>query len=505
MDEPSNPGHSLACWIFLKVLSVVYCIAFVSFGLQIQGLIGSHGILPIADYLQAAHQQLGAAAYREIPCVFWLNSTDAMLRAVPVAGTILAVSLFFNAARRLTLVLLFVLYLSLFSAGQAFMSFQWDSLLLEAGFLAIFLTAARPRVWLLWWLLFRLMFLSGSVKLLSHDPTWRSLTALDYHYWTQPLPTPIAWYMAQLPSWFQSISVVFVFVVELGAPFLIFAGRRLRFAAAGAIAGLQTLILLTGNYTFFNWLTIGLCVLLIDDDIWRRLLSLQFIESVKRAAGRGARPETDRASVHFARFFDNSRRCFPPNPKGGRQRGVSIALLAFVGIVSGAQLLDTFFSVHLWPLASIQALVAPFQVVNTYGLFATMTTNRPEIVIEGSNDGSEWREYAFRYKPGDVQREPPWIAPYQPRLDWQMWFAALGSYQQNPWFVSLMRHLLAGTPQVLALLAANPFPGAPPRFLRAQLYDYHFSTPRERRETGAWWRRDAVAMYFPVVSLRPNP
>lgn len=479
MDEQNN-GYSLASWIFLKVLAIIYCIAFVSFGVQIVGLIGSHGILPITDYLRTAHEQLGVSAYREVPTLFWLNSSDAMLRAVPIAGVVLAISLFFNTARRITLVLLYVLYLSLSSAGQVFMSFQWDALLLEAGFLAIFLTAARPRIWLLWWLLFRLMFLSGSVKLLSHDATWRSLTALDYHYWTQPLPTPLAWYMAQLPSWFQSASVVLVFVVELGVPFLIFMGRRPRRVAAAAITALQVLILLTGNYTFFNWLAIGLCVLLIDNTIWRRVLS--------------------------ARFIENAQRCFPVRPQDRWQRGLSIGLLVFVGGVSGTQLLDTFFSAGPLPLfGSIQRLAAPFQVVNTYGLFATMTTSRPEIIIEGSNDGSDWRAYSFRYKPGDVKRAPPWVAPYQPRLDWQMWFAALGTYQQNPWFVRLMQHILLGTPQVLALLESNPFPNAPPRFLRADLYQYRFTTFQERRETGAWWRREAAGPYVPVVSLRANP
>ncbi|HLJ15575.1 MAG TPA: lipase maturation factor family protein [Bryobacteraceae bacterium] len=473
---PSSPSsHSLACWLFLKILAVIYFIAFVSFGHQILGLIGSHGLLPIADYLRDAHNALGTAAYRDLPCIFWLDSSDAMLQAVAVAGAVFAISLFFNTARRITLVLLFILYLSLSSAGQTFMSFQWDALLLETGFLAIFLTAERWRVWLLWWLLFRLIFLSGSVKLLSHDPTWRSLTALDYHYWTQPLPTPIAWYMAQLPGWFQAMSVGFVFVVELGAPFLIFAGRRLRRVAAAAIASLQILILITGNYTFFNWLTLALCVLLIDDALWQRVLS--------------------------ARFAEHARRLFPVKAPSGIQRDITIALVIFVGTVSGAQLLETFLGVRPWPLSTIQNLIAPFQVVNTYGLFASMTTSRPEIIIEGSNDGSQWREYSFRYKPGDVKRSPPWVAPYQPRLDWQMWFAALGNYQQNPWFVSLMRHLLAGTPQVLALLQTDPFPGAPPRLIRAQLYDYHFTNFSERHTSGAWWRRTPVGMYFPAVSL----
>lgn len=478
MTGQDSHDYPLACWIFLKVLAVIYGIAFVSFGLQAMGLVGSHGLLPLAVYLRAAHQELGATAYHRVPCLFWLNSSDAMLRAVPIAGTILAISLFVGAASRLTLVLLFVLYLSLCSAGQAFMSFQWDALLLEAGFIAIFLTPSRLRVWLFWWLLFRLMLLSGSVKLLSHDPTWRSLTALDYHYWTQPLPTPVAWYMAQLPAWFQSLSVVFVFVVELGAPFLIFCGRRPRWMAAAAITGLQLLILITGNYTFFNWLTIGLCVLLIDDTVWQRVL--------------------------HARLVAISQHSFKPDPGGRFHRGVSIALVALVGTIGGAGLLETFFGASPWPLASMQAWLAPFQIVNSYGLFANMTTSRLEIVIEGSNDGTNWREYVFPDKPGDVKRRPPWVAPYQPRLDWQMWFAALGTYQQNPWFVSLMRHVLAGTPQVLALLASNPFPEGPPHFVRAQLYDYRFTTFRERRETGAWWHREPAGMYFPVVSLRSN-
>ncbi|MGH6798843.1 MAG: lipase maturation factor family protein, partial [Roseiarcus sp.] len=470
--------YSLSCWLFLKILAVVYGIAFVSFGVQIQGLIGSHGILPLAGYLGAAHAQLGAAAYRDIPCLFWLNSSDAMLRAVWIAGAILSVALFFNAGSRLTPALLFVLYLSLASAGQSFMGFQWDSLLVETGFLAIFLTASRLRVWLFWWLLFRLMFLSGSVKLLSGDPAWRSLTALDYHYWTQPLPTPVAWYMAQLPAWFQSVSVVFVFVCELGMPLLIFAGRRMRLVAAAGLAMLQTLILFTGNYAFFNWLSLGLCVLLVDDAIWRRVLP--------------------------GRFAARARREFPADAPGRLHRAVSLALIAFVGLISGAQLLETYAGAGFSTLTRLQNLVAPFQLVNTYGLFAVMTTTRPEIVIEGSNDGSDWREYGFRYKPGDVKRPPPWVAPHQPRLDWQMWFAALGNYQQNPWFVSLMRHLLAGTPQVLALLETNPFPKAPPRFIRARVYDYRFTNFAERRSTGAWWRREPRGAYFPVVSLRQN-
>ena len=479
MDPQHRSGHPIACWLFLNALAVVYAIAFASMGLQIIGLIGAHGIIPAAEYMRAVREQLGAAAYWEMPSLFWLNASDAMLRAVPVSGVLFSIALFFRPARRPALILLYVLYLSLSSAGQTFLSFQWDALLLEAGFLAIFLNASRERVWLLWWLLFRLMFLSGSVKLLSGDVSWRSLTALRYHYETQPLPTPIAWYMHLLPNWFQTASVVFMFVIELGAPLLIFMGRRLRPAAAAGIALLQILILLTGNYTYFNWLAIALCIPLLEDSYWVRVVS--------------------------ARLAARARLAFPVVAPGRWERGISVALLGLVGAISGGQLLGTFTHLRPAPLAALERLVAPFQIVNTYGLFAVMTTTRPEIIVEGSNDGAHWLDYEFRYKPGDVKRAPPWVAPYQPRLDWQMWFAALGTYQENPWFVHLLERLLQGEPSVLRLLERNPFPRAPPRFIRASVYQYHFTTWSERRSTGAWWKREYAGEYFPQVSLRKAP
>ena len=447
--------------LFLRVLGLVYLIAFLSFGAQAEGLIGSRGILPAADYLRGLRAAIGARAYAYAPTVFWANSSDLALRIAWIAGAAIAIILTLGFLRRTCLVLLLALYLSISVAGQDFWSFQWDILLTETGFLAIFLDSSPGRAWLFRWLLFRLMFMSGAVKLLSGDPTWRDLSALEYHYLTQPLPTPIAWFMYQLPGWFQRMSTAFVLGVELLAPFLIFAPLRFRHAAAGLLIGLQVLILLTGNYAYFNLLAIALCVFLFADP-----------------APRLARLET---RAH---------------------RGVTLAVAAFVLVTSGLQFLE-MFSFPLPELArNYLVRISPWRLVNTYGLFAVMTTTRPEIVVEGSNDGTHWLAYEFRYKPGDVKRAPPWVAPHQPRLDWQMWFAALGSAEQNTWFYSFAARLLEGSPPVVGLLASNPFPGGPPRYVRALVYDYRFTDFAARRSTGAWWRRQEQATYLPAIALR---
>jgi hypothetical protein len=447
--------------LFLRLLGIVYLIAFVSFGIQANALIGSQGILPVGNYLHGMQAAMGPRALWYVPTVFWLNSSDTALRVAWIAGAATALVLTLGFFRRACLAILFVLYLSISTAGQDFWSFQWDILLTEAGFLAIFLDRSPGRIWLFRWLLFRLMFMSGAVKLLSGDPTWRNLTALSYHYQSQPLPTPIAWYVHQFPGWFQKLSTAFTFLVELLVPFLIFAPVRLRRIAAALFAGLQVLILLSGNYTFFNWLAIALSV---------------FLFAERPAPGEPAETRTHTA--------------------------VTVALMVFVLTTSGLQFLE-MFSLPV-PLAARTYLqfISPLRIVNTYGLFAVMTTTRPEIVIEGSNDGTNWQAYEFRYKPGDVKRPPPWVAPYQPRLDWQMWFAALGNAGDNPWFYNLAARLLQGSATVQRLLDRNPFPQGPPRYLRAVEYEYHFTDFAERRATGAWWQRTEKATYLPAISLR---
>jgi uncharacterized membrane protein YphA (DoxX/SURF4 family) len=319
------------------------------------------------------------------------------------------------------------------------------------------------------------MFLSGAAKLLSGDPSWRNLSAIAFHYQTQPLPTPLAWYMHQLPLGFHRVSAIMMFIVELGMPLLIFAPRRARHFAGWCIIFLLVLILLTGNYAFFNLLALALCLFLFDDFSLAQILPHAAIERAKRV-----------------------RRIWIP-VSARRTLVAALALLIFV--VSGSQMLHAFFQWMPAPAQSLLGIVAPFGITNSYGLFAVMTTVRPEIIVEGSDDGSTWRAYEFKYKPGDLYRRLPWVAPHQPRLDWQMWFAALSNYRQNPWFINFMARLLQGSPDVIHLLARNPVPAAPPRFVRAIVYEYRFTDIATRRQTGAIWRRELLGTYLPPISL----
>lgn len=463
--EPAR--FALTQWIFVRMLAVIYAIAFGSLTVQVRGLLGVHGILPVGDYLKAVAESAGGVRFFYVPTVFWMNFSDGALLGVCWAGLGVAVLVLVGFFERAGLAILFVLYLSLSAAGQEFLSFQWDSLLIEAGFLAIFLGNVRVVVWLFRWLLFRLMFLSGAVKLLSHDKTWRDLSAMSYHYWTQPLPNRISWFMAQLPLTFQRMSTAFVLGVELGIPFLIFAPRRLRIFGAKWLLILQVLIFLTGNYTFFNLLAMAMCVFLFDDRSFEGWLK-------RKEAKASTKPE--RLMVALV-----------------------TALVLTIGL---ARMIETFSGEAVEPLHTIVKYTAPLEIVNSYGLFATMTTGRPEIIVEGSMDGETWRAYSFPYKPGDMARAPRWVEPHQPRLDWQMWFAALGNYRENPWFVNFAVKLLEGSAEVRGLLEADPFGGRAPRYVRAVLYDYSFTDAEERRRMGNWWKREAKGLYLPAVGLK---
>jgi predicted DCC family thiol-disulfide oxidoreductase YuxK len=467
------PRYDLVRGVFLRGLGLIYLAAFASLGVQILGLVGSSGISPIASYLLAAQQYFGGAAYWYVPTLFWLDASDGTLIAATVAGAALAILLIAGIAVRPALVALFALYLSCTYAGQVFMSFQWDALLLETGFLAIFLpSGSRIIVWLYRWLIFRYMFMAGAAKLASGDATWRNLTALEYHFATQPLPTPVAWYVAQLPHWALAAGAAATLAIEVGAVFLIFAPRRLRAAAAWCIIVFQLLVALTGNYNFFNLLTILLCVFLFDDAALRAAIPLKLRDYILRRT---------------------------PPPR--RMAAAVATLLALVVVPAGVNRVSQLLFERNIPVASVLTdAVAPLQIVNRYGLFAVMTTSRPEIVVEGSDDGQEWREYQFRYKPGAESRRPPWNIPHQPRLDWQMWFAALGGWQE-PWFGNFLRRLLQASPSVTALLAANPFPDHPPRYVRATIYDYRFATSEEHASSGRWWVRQREAALVPPVEL----
>ena len=466
--------YALVSWVFLRLFGAIYLAAFASLAVQIRGLVGRAGILPLTDYLAAAATAFGGAAYHSVPTLFWLNASDGALLAGTVVGLVLALLVILDWWTRPALVGLFALYLSYVCAGQDFFSFQWDLLLLEAGFLAIFLTGgSRVVVWLYRWLVFRYLFLAGAVKVLSHDPTWRDGTALEYHFWTQPLPTPLAWYAAQLPPWLLAGATATTLAVELGSVFLIFLPRRPRALTACCVLLFQTLILITGNYNFFNLLTMLLCIFLLDDAALRRVLPRRI-----QARAQARSPAPGRAATALA---------------------TAVALI--VVPVGCDWIWRTFTRTPLPVVGVLTRVVAPLMIVNPYGLFAIMTTTRPEIVIEGSVDGHAWREYVFRYKPGPLARAPPWNIPHQPRLDWQMWFAALGGAEANSWFQNLLLRLLEGSPPVLALFDSNPFPDRPPQVVRATLYDYRFASPQVRAATGDWWLRRIDGLYFPETRL----
>jgi hypothetical protein len=469
--------------VFAHALGAILFCAFVSFACQARGLIGKDGITPAADFLRRAHEQLDPGAMWQLPTLCWLNAGDASLLAQSIAGALFALILacgFFPGACAL---ICWLLYLSLSTVASPFLDFQWDTLLLETAFLAAFFLPWNLRPdWLresavtflarllLWWLLFRLIFESGVVKLSSGDPPWRAGTALEYHFETQPLPLWPAWFAHQLPKSLLKASTWAMFSLELIAPMLIFAPRWFRHIAAWGSIALQVLILITGNYAFFNWLTIALCILLFDDRAWPQRLAIR----------------SRVATSHI------------PAPTGSTWRAALFApLAAAIFFITACGLISTF-RVEL-PFHALQGIVAPFRTFNTYGLFAVMTTSRPEILIEGSDDGQIWREYEFKWKPGDVRARPRWAAPHQPRLDWQMWFAALGDVRSNPWFVQFLGRLLQGSPEVLALLQSNPFRDAPPRYVRAVLYDYHFT---RNGEGPAWWRRQPTGLYCPPLALQ---
>ncbi|HEX3684999.1 MAG TPA: lipase maturation factor family protein [Bryobacteraceae bacterium] len=453
--------------LFLRLLGFIYIVAFASLWPQIVGLVGSHGIVPADQMLPPMREALGARVFIEVPTLFWFGINDAALVWFCALGCIAGVALLAGFFSRTAAALCFLLYLSLVLVGQPFMGFQWDALLLESGFLALF--AGTP--WLVWgyrFLLFRLMFESGAVKLLSNDPNWRNLHALRFHFMTQPLPNPIAYYAYRLAPWMLDWSTAGTLAIELLCPFLLFAPRRFRYVAAALLILLQLLILVTGNYAFFNLLALALCLWAFDNRLFVPLAGV-----LRRRVPAVRRPVLRRASS---------------------------CVLAVLMAAGALQVIDMFGPGGARPGRKLLSVLEPFQIVNPYGLFAVMTTTRPEVVIEGSYDQVNWREYSFKYKPGELHRGLPLVAPYQPRLDWQMWFAALGTYQTNTWVGGLMYRLLTGDQAVLGLLNPPPFP-QPPHYMRALLYDYQFTSPAERARTGAVWQRRLLGTWFGPVSL----
>jgi predicted DCC family thiol-disulfide oxidoreductase YuxK len=473
-------SHRLTISFFLRALGVMYLIAFWSLWVQIHGLVGSNGILPVAPALEAAKHQLNWSTLFNVPTLCWMSASDGFLTFLCAGGVVMSLLLIAGVLPFLMLIGLWAFYLSLVVVGQDFLSFQWDALLLEAGFASLFLgtfqfwmnsrTMHEPShigIWLLRWLAFRIMFLSGMTKLVAGDMTWRDGTALNYHYWTQPLPPWTAWYMNRAPMWFTKFSCWTMFFAELVIPFFVFMPRIPRRIAFFGIVLFQFTILLTGNYGFFNILTMVLCIPLLEDAIFPRRWKRKPI------------------------VYRRQPWWIPPL---FAVPAVAIVLITCVAFARECE----------WEIkfpAFMQSMFIksfPFRSANGYGLFRVMTKQRYEIVIEGSDDGEHWKIYEFKYKPGDVNRRPEFITPHMPRLDWQMWFAALDP-QPPQWFMAFLTRLLEGSPQVNELLKTNPFPDHPPRYVHALLYDYHFADDPNGR---AWWNRTLLGEYVPSVQLR---
>jgi lipase maturation factor 1 len=492
--EPRRmPGHVVTRRLLLRLVGAVYFVAFASLAVQITGLVGERGLLPAERFLEWAHSIYGGEAYRQLPTIFWLGASDGALKLAAWGGAVLSLLLILGVAPLATLLVLWALYLSLVVAGQDFLSFQWDALLLETGLMAIvwapatLLLGRNERApselarFLVVFLLFKLMFLSGATKVLSGDPTWRNLTALGYHFETQPLPPWTAWYAHRLPGGAHRALTALTLLGELVVPWLLLLPARfrtVRIGTAAALVLLQVGIEATGNFGFFNLLTIVLCVAVLDDGALARL-------RVRRGDG-DLEPESRPRRVFM-------RIAVP----------VLLALSTLSLVRELAYTIPNGRGMGLLPGWGERVLgwVAPLRSINGYGLFRVMTTYRPELVVEGSRDGTRWEAYGFRYKPGDLDRRPRLVAPFHPRLDWQLWFAALSPMQNYQWLETLGERLRAGTPEVVGLLGRNPFERAPPRYVRAALYDYRFTTAEERRRTDAWWVRELEG----TIPLGPQP
>ena len=481
----------IARWLFLRLLALVYLVAFASLATQMTGLVGERGLLPVGEFLDRARDAYGTGAYRLFPTLLWFSHSDAILSLLCWSGVAVSLLLLAGVAPIASAFVLWALYLSLTIAGQTFLQFQWDGLLLETGLLAILYAPpvwwsrpgtdiAPPAIvrWVLSGLALKVTFLSGITKILSGDPTWANLTALRYHYETQPLPMWTGWYMHQLPQSVQAWSTAGMFFVELVVPWVVFLPtrwRRARLIGCALMIALQLGIAATGNYGFFNLLTIVLYLAVIDDHrLEGSVGQVPPSAAVMRGGPAGWR--------HFA-----------------NGAAVVIALLSTM----------TFFREmdwtwrrqspleHLWS-SRVLSWVAPLDSINGYGLFRVMTTERPEIVIEVSEDGATWKEQEFRWKPGDLKRRPAVVQPHMPRLDWQMWFAALDPASAQEWLRPLTLRLLNQERPVVDLLAPSPLRGEP-RFARLAYYRYHFTSRQERAETGAWWKREFVEYLTDVL------
>ncbi len=488
-------------WLFLRALGSIYLSAFFSLVFQVRGLIGPAGILPAADYLHAVAQSL--SSWQRIwyaPTLLWFSSGPVMLGALCWAGILASLLLVLNFWPRGMLVICFVCFLSFVSAAQDFSGYQSDGMLLEAGFISFFFAppGVRPGLgrghspsrasFLLQWEWFRIYFQSGVVKLLSGDPQWRNFTAMDEYYQNGPLPTWIGWYAQHLPHWFHAATVYATLALELGLVWMLFLPRRWRIACFFIVTPWQIGVILTANYTFLNYLVLAMGVLLLDDRFVLGTLPEKWKARLTGGMPTAALPSTAQLNDWSERLRHSWRVA---------KLSTSAILLAWIFYATTAELVWMFIKIPI-PASPVAAL-EPFRIANRYGLFAVMTRGRYEIEFQGSVDGQNWIVYPFRYKPQKLNKAPGIYAPYQPRFDWNLWFASLGSWREYPIVPNTEVRLLSNDNDVLTLFAPNPFPQQLPHQIRVVLWQYWFTTMAEKRVSGMWWRRRWVGLYGPTL------
>jgi hypothetical protein len=515
-------------WLFLRALGLIYFSAFFSLIFQIRGLIGPQGILPANDYLQAVAHSIGTyARFWFAPTLLWFSSSSQMFIALCWMGMLASLLLVVNVWPRGTLVICFICFLSFASAAQEFSGYQSDGMLLEAGFLALFLAPPgfrpalgvggrpmRASLFLLQWEWFRIYFESGIAKIASGDPEWRHLTAMDEYYQNGPLPTWIGWYVQHLPHWFHAWTTYATLALELGLVWMLFLPRRWRIVCFLVVTPWEIAVILTANYTFLNYLVLALGFLLLDDRFllrsvpsqWKQYLmsyglSLDAIPSCSSSdsESRDLAMRSDKAILNRMRIWLG---LFCPQIAALRL-SVTAVILAWVFYATTAQLIWMVLPTTPLPTAPVAAL-EPFRIANRYGLFAVMTRGRYEIEFQGSRDGQTWVFYPFRFKPQEVTEPPKIYAPYQPRFDWNLWFASLGSWREDTIVANTEIRLLTNEPDVLALFAGNPFAQQPPREVRAVLWQYWFTSLEEKRTHGLWWRRQFLGLYAPTLQREPD-
>jgi len=533
-DRASGPRSAFVPrWIFLRALAGIYFSAFLALFFQIKGLIGPNGILPAPTYLDAVRQNVGSMRFWYAPTLFWFSSSSHAMMVVVWIGLIASILAFLNLWPRLCFFLCFVCFLSFVTAAGDFSAYQSDGMLLEAGFLALFfcprgiwpglgLTSppARASVFLLLFEWFRIYFESGLVKLFSGDPQWRHLTAMDEYYQNGPLPTWIGYYVEHLPHWFQVATAGGTLVMELGIVWMLFLPRRVRIICFCIVTPWEIGVILTANYAFLNYLVLFLGFLLLDDRSLRSWIPGRFRHDLETTVpAESVTVAEERLSILTTPEWETK---YPSEASresgaGGRTRNfrdllrhlravgiaVTAVLLSWIGYATVAELLRMpwpDFPLLTFPVTALE----PFRIANQYGLFAVMTRGRYEIEFQGSNDGQTWTPYLFRHKPQALNEAPGIYAPYQPRFDWNLWFASLTDFQNAEIVPLTEEHLLQGDADVISLFKEDPFPKAPPKYVRAMLWQYWFTTLDEKHDTGNWWRRELIGLYAPILTRGPD-